>query len=173
MLNFHESKEFLAILPFLEATVPACSTEVRSIAPVLADQIAMFGLPRRFADWYEPVAEVSIWPSVVGRRYVCDGQLKTINAACLIGTNSFGDIVVDVSSGIVVDLDRSSKESQLINTSFTAFLYFIRRMNQSYGSRCEDADSRFAEFTRVDPIPMVNNVGIWCLTTFEAEEGMY
>ena len=159
MINFHDSQEFLDVLPFLEAKVSKCSDEVRSTAPVVANQIAAFGLPPSYADWYAPVTEVSSWPSAFGRTYECDGQVKKIGRACIIGTNTFGDIVIDVDSGCVVDLDRSSGESQLINTSFPAFLYFVGRMKKSSLSGYQDAASLFADFSKTDPIPMKNYEG--------------
>jgi len=173
MTNFHESEEFLGILCFLDAKTPALGDDMRFTAPVLANQIGEFGLPPTYADWYEPVTEVKLWNSAIGRTYECDGEVKTINKACIIGTNEFGDVVVDVDTGSVVDLDRSSGQSQLINTSFARFLYFVARMKKSFKCRCEDAASLFAEFARIDLVPMKNNDGIWSVTTFEAEEGMY
>jgi hypothetical protein len=173
MIQFHESKEFKDVLPFLGAKVPKCSEELRTSAPYVADLIGALGLPPSFADWYAPVTEVKNWISATGRTFDCDGKAKTISKACLIGTNTFGDIVIDLDSGCVVDIDRSSDQSQLINTSFATFLYFIARMKKSSACNYEDADSLFAEFARIDPIPMKNDEGIWSLTTFEAEEGMY
>ena len=173
MTAFEDSKQFRDVLKYVDVASVMCSEEVHAAAPDAAKQIVALGMPPSYADWFTPVSEVILWPTAVGRTYDCDRKTRTIGSACLIGTNIFGDIVVDADTGCIVDLDRTSGQSHLINTSYARFLYFVGRMNKSSMCQYADASSLFAEFSEIDPIPMKNNNGIWAVTTFEAEEGMY
>jgi len=173
MKPFHETSEFVDVLEYLELIVPVCEEKVWQFAPIVAKEITQLGLPKTYADWFISVEKVTLSEISEGRKYDFDGHIKTITKACIIGKNTFGDIVIDVVNGCVVDLDRSLNQSQLINTSLTKFLYFVGRMQKSANCQYSDASTLFEEFNKIDPVPMKNNEGIWSLTTFEAEQGMY
>jgi hypothetical protein len=162
-------RELLSSLEVARPTITLAARECLGETAALIDQ---FGVPANQADWFAAVSTVDVLPEARGCMYMTSDQRVTIAGAAVIGRSPFGSIVVDCDSGHVVYCDTLGT-SQLLNSSYGKFLFFVGRLHRSDLLRFADVDDLHSSLQVVDPVALKNPEGIWSVTLEEAQAGLY